>query len=399
MRQCPVYGSPSACRVDQLLDTETLHHLATQEDRVHVHSWRLPDPELVALLGDSFDLDNLVLGMRGDWGDIRVACPQQGGADWIARKTPTPELIRRLYRNGYSVVVNDLQDKLYCAFTLCQELGALLVSGVNCNAYLTSAATPGLVKHYDDEDVIVVQLRGSKTWHLYPPRCALDPLPGLDYCQAHVDDCEKIVTEVMTPGKALYIPRGVPHEAFCTDESSLHFTFSIQGASQADLIRELLDATVFHVEDPYRFRRRIPLDWLRDGQVPPAGLQSIRAALMSMAAALNEEALGKAMAAVVRGRCQGMASPLLAGCSEMESDLHDASGLRRRSTQALVHAPTVGKALFKGGSFDLDDEGTDFLRRVAHDACIPVRDLPRETAEARRLLACQLIDNGLMERA
>ena len=35
------------------------------------------------------------------------------------------------------------------------------------NAYITPPQSSGLLPHYDDHDVVVLQIQGSKSWHLY----------------------------------------------------------------------------------------------------------------------------------------------------------------------------------------------------------------------------------------
>ena len=388
-----------ACFVDQLLGKEALRRLLGQTEMAEPYVWSLPDPGLPLTLSECFDLDSLVMGARGNWGGVRVAGRQQGASEWIAGKAPSPELVRKLLCAGHSVVINDLQDKLFPVFSLCQELSALLVSGVNCNAYLTPARAQGLAKHYDDEDVIVVQLRGAKTWRLYPPARALNPFPGLDYCQPYVDDCQEFSQQSMTPGKALYLPRGVPHEAFCTDDSSLHLTLSIQAVSQADLLHALVEAVAVHVDDPHRLRRRLPLAWLKGGRATGSGLLATRALLSSLASDLNAASLDQAMATLLGKRFNGLSSPFLSGCSELDPDLHDSSALRLCASQVLVHVPSVKKAFFKGGSLDLGDkEDVEFVGQLASRKVFLVDALPAQDAQARLLLARRLIDLGLIER-
>lgn len=385
-------------QISGLMGEEAWRHLSDPRACVEVLAWQLPCPELPLALLDRFDLDALVLGAGGNWGDIRVAGRHLQALDWITSVTPSPPLIRRLLSEGHTIVINDLQEKLHPVFLLCHEMSARLLAGVNCNAYLTPVGAEGLEKHYDDEDVIVVQISGAKTWRLFPSALPLNPWPGLDYCQAHVDACDEVVTHVMRPGQALYIPRGVPHEAFCADESSLHFTFSIQGLSQADLVRELVDQMARDPDDSHRLRERVPSGWLLAGQVPPSGRNSLRVALLAIAENLTDAWLDRALVALLGRQCEGISSPLLRGCAELEVDLDDASVLRRRATQALVQVPGLGKALFKGGRFDLDAEGAELVEQLLANARVAVCDLPGEDELSRLNLARQLIDFGLMER-
>ena len=56
-------------------------------------------------------------------------------------------------------------------------------------------------------------------------------------------------------GDVLYLPRGVMHEAFCTDRESMHLTISLASLTFADLLRKAIaSAAATDIE----LRRRVP---------------------------------------------------------------------------------------------------------------------------------------------
>jgi ribosomal protein L16 Arg81 hydroxylase len=59
----------------------------------------------------------------------------------------------------------------------------------------------------------------------------------------------------LTAGDVLYLPRGVVHEAFCSDRESLHLTVSIVPLTYTDLIEKALRAVSKTNVD---FRQRVP---------------------------------------------------------------------------------------------------------------------------------------------
>ena len=382
-----------------LLNARILDRLKDPALAHETYCWQMPDAELSQILGASFDIDSLVLAEKGAWGAIRVVHPQQSTSAWVAQSVPTPALIQQLYSLGFSVVVNDLQEKIHTVFRLSQELGTLLVAGVNCNAYLTPPSAQGLARHYDDEDVIVVQVRGAKTWRVCPPSRHLQPFPGLPYAQAHVDGCHEAQTHHLSCGRALYIPRGVAHEAFCTDEASLHFTFSIQGACFQDLVREALEFAATQVSDPIGLRARLPVSWLSGGRIPDSGLQEVKRMLTELAAYLDTDSLDHTLSSLLRKRCQGLASPMLAGCSEMARDLPPDATLQPNPTQLLVYSQGTRQAHFKGGSIDVDAPSVPIVRRLADGLPLRLRDLPGSNHDEQLALACQLIESGLLSVA
>ena len=77
-----------------------------------------------------------------------------------------------------------------------------------------AAQATGLVPHYDDHDVLILQIQGSKTWHLYvgadlPPREI-----QRDKDKAVVVEGLPTPTDVrLEAGDVLYVPRGRVHAA------------------------------------------------------------------------------------------------------------------------------------------------------------------------------------------
>ena len=116
---------------------------------------------------------------------------------------------------------------------LCREAGVR----TQTNIYLTPPGSQGFRAHWDTHDVFVLQVCGSKRWHLYEggpdsplPHQKFDPdqhAPG-----AHQDEF------TLNSGDTLYIPRGQMHAAETTDEISLHITLGLIAYSWADLLAD-----------------------------------------------------------------------------------------------------------------------------------------------------------------
>jgi hypothetical protein len=121
-----------------------------------------------------------------------------------------------------------------------RELGLVLGKPVRANAYFTPPRAQGLEPHYDDHDVLVLQLHGSKRWRLHgeavkwPRKPMVDTLP-----RAFVKAAPDEVT--LAPGDLLYLPRGFVHEAASMETSSLHLTLSVQPATWAHVFERLIE--------------------------------------------------------------------------------------------------------------------------------------------------------------
>jgi protein-L-histidine (3S)-3-hydroxylase / [histone H3]-trimethyl-L-lysine4/36 demethylase len=138
--------------------------------------------------------------------------------------------------------------------------------GSGANAYLTPADSQGFAPHYDDVDVFVLQLEGSKRWRLYtPPDDQLLPrFSSPNFAQEEIGAPFADLT--LHAGDLLYLPRGAIHQAVCVDEDSLHLTVSTGlRSSWADFFRVALPAAVelAEAEEPALFRRSMPVGWLR----------------------------------------------------------------------------------------------------------------------------------------
>lgn len=128
----------------------------------------------------------------------------------------------------------------------------LSIGAAQCNAYV-SPAGEGVPWHFDDREVLAVQLQGSKRWTLAPNREVLYPTmnfvlatggpdPGDDLTRygparfagpsprdEHVHD--------MTPGAALFMPRGTWHRTAAA-EPSLSLTFGLFTPTALDILLE-----------------------------------------------------------------------------------------------------------------------------------------------------------------
>src|SRR5690606_31429887 len=76
---------------------------------------------------------------------------------------------------------------------------------VSANLYASFSATSGFGLHFDDHDVIALQLEGEKKWSIYKPT-HVDPLPHEKsfYFQKPTGAPDEVVT--LRKGELLYIP-------------------------------------------------------------------------------------------------------------------------------------------------------------------------------------------------
>lgn len=311
----------------------------------------------------------------------------------------TPQLIKALYDQGYSVIVNDLQDKNHCTFSLCQMLSSIFVAGVNCNAYMSPHSSQALSKHYDDEDVLVIQVTGTKTWKIYAPSININPTPSTLYSEDYVDQCATFAQLSLSPGTALYIPKGVPHEALSNLENSLHLTFSISTPDIKQLLQELLEHFYSIAIDSLGIRSRIPLQSLSSGKLNETVRTEIKSVLKALLSDIenNDENLERALGTLIKTQCDAMRSPMLCNGTLITESITSDSLLQPDLKQLLACSPIKHKAYFKGGDIDISSSSLTVIRKIQQGKSVQVSELPGDNVKEQINAAIALITNGLVE--
>ncbi|MFH8591613.1 cupin domain-containing protein [Streptomyces rimosus] len=169
----------------------------------------------------------------------RYAVPVVTRRSTVWQRIHPAELHERL-ADGASLVV-DAIDELHAPIgALAQELEGWLRTHVQVNAYASWTATEGFGTHWDDHDVIVVQITGAKRWKLFgPTRTA--PMYR-DVAEPEQPPPNPVADLVLHPGDVLYLPRGWWHAVTADQGSaSLHLTCGLGTHTGADLIRWLSD--------------------------------------------------------------------------------------------------------------------------------------------------------------
>ncbi len=136
--------------------------------------------------------------------------------------------VRQDFADGYTIVLEGFEQFVRPVGTLARSIEVELNFPIQVNTYITPPGQTGLAAHYDDHDVLILQIQGSKMWHLYlgadvPPRLLQrerDKAVAVDGLSAPTD------LRVET-GDVLYVPRGRVHSAETTSEQSVHLTLGI----------------------------------------------------------------------------------------------------------------------------------------------------------------------------
>jgi bifunctional lysine-specific demethylase and histidyl-hydroxylase MINA len=151
------------------------------------------------------------------------------------------ERIEQFHSRNYSVRFPDLRPLSPPADSIARAIEILLHQPVTVSAFWSRGGMRAPV-HYDDHDLLVVQLRGPKRWYVSSKPSELNNpwrgIPGSPQVlgpHATVD---------IGPGDLLYLPRGTLHSVDCEAES-IHLAIGFTPLT----LREAMIAAVDHLSD------------------------------------------------------------------------------------------------------------------------------------------------------
>jgi hypothetical protein len=167
-----------------------------------------------------------------------------GGAGAEIGDQVADDKVMQLYADGATLVLQGLHRIWPPIIDFAGRLGAELRQPLQVNAYLTPPGSQGFATHYDTHDVFVLQVDGTKRWRVHPPVLP-DPLER----QAWGGRADEVAATaqgpaaldvVLSPGDALYLPRGWLHSAEAQGTRSLHLTVGIRALTRYAIVEELL---------------------------------------------------------------------------------------------------------------------------------------------------------------
>jgi hypothetical protein len=393
MRRCPFIGS---------FDLEEFLRPVGAERFFDEHwekQWcvlRGSTPERFAGLLELSDIEHLLGDRETPDGSIILT---GGGKGSLAHATEgVSQLGSALqgFADGRTILAKSANYRLPQLATLSAQLEKALGMRVHLNLYLTPVGSQGFKPHFDTHDVFVMQILGTKVWRVGGQTVAL-PLPE----QAPDRACSPApdaATLTIRPGDILYIPRGIIHEAWSCDETSLHITVGVNNATFLDVaVAALREAALRDVR-------------LRVGLPPAALLSGNREDLAHGVLALCRDAVSEddLIAVIDRMADQFFASrrqPLTGSLTTIASLL--ASGLdgrfRLRPDALVKVVETTGGdvcIIFAGREVTLPARG-----RAAVELCVSGRefelaDLPSNLdQEERAVIVRRLLKEGLLQKA
>jgi lysine-specific demethylase/histidyl-hydroxylase NO66 len=302
--------------------------------------------------------------------------------------------IGRDFADGYTIVLDNVQRFARAISALSHSIEVELNFATQVNAYFTPPESQGFAAHSDDHDALIVQLQGSKIWHVYE---------GVDVAPHEMWRHEAMSTAGLPApvdvglqaGDVLYVPRGRVHAAESTSDLSVHLTIGLHAPTLFMLATRALNA-LNNSDD--RIHTQLPPRFLSDPEVR-SGLGAL---VRGITEALEQpeviaDGLDSLEADLVR---RGQCKPLGAGISDAVAIDDQTRVVKYQPLYSRVTEKSDGVALhFAQSVVNVTADHESALQFLAKStAPFRIRDLA-ELSEVQRLeLARTLILQGFLIR-
>ncbi len=148
-------------------------------------------------------------------------------------------------RDGATLVLDAIDEMHPPIRDLAAGLERQLRTGVQVNAYASWTSQEGFGVHWDDHDVVVVQVAGAKRWRIYGSTRTAPLYRDVTFdTDTPTDPVDEFTLHA---GDVLHVPRGWWHAAAASEgQPSLHLTCGLATHTGIDLLTWLVDELRSH---------------------------------------------------------------------------------------------------------------------------------------------------------
>ncbi|WP_165843883.1 cupin domain-containing protein [Phenylobacterium kunshanense] len=364
------------------------------------HHGRAPAPDRFAALLPDRRLEEVLAALRPQPDMLRLVSQGQTlPFDQLVLPDGAVDLVqvRNRYAEGHSIVLNGVERFAPELRLLTNAIAADTDFETQINVYATPPRAQGFAPHFDDHDVLVLQVRGSKIWHVHlsspivPPERFRQRERAVD--PATLGEPTRIV---LAPGDVLYLPRGLVHAAETDAGASVHLTIGFHPPNLLAVLSAALEARSL---SGGTLLERAPPRYLGDR----AARARLAAAVRDLAAALDDGDVDRGLAAledrlIRSARCGVTGDFIGAGETAIGRDTR-----LRRSTPLPARLVDLGESVglqFAQALVVADREHRPaFEYLLAQSGPFAVADLPGLPPEAQAALAEKLIQDGFLTQA
>ncbi len=160
--------------------------------------------------------------------------------DMDNRQATAPILprIKKLLHAGATVNCFGQEPHFPVLHAMRRDIALALSAEVEASFFYSQRDHRGLAPHYDCVEIFVLQVSGSKRWHVSNQR-VMNPVVGYGTATTY-DHTAGHATIELEPGDLLYMPRGTFHHACAITDESLHVTLAVKLPMYVDLLEALI---------------------------------------------------------------------------------------------------------------------------------------------------------------
>lgn len=296
---------------------------------------------------------------------------------------------------GHTLILDNVQEYHPRLGRFCRTLGQETGERYQTNIYLTPANGKGFTPHWDDHDVFVLQVMGSKHWKVEKTRRTL-PLKGTGIEEEARDLRGELYEFTLQQGDMVYIPRGFVHAAECGSEGSLHVTLGMHPRTWDEFLHTVVKAAALKDDN---LRLSLPVGYMQgDGAAIARRAQEILRNIANPA--FLTEVLHQYRDEVVQFSSLDISGQIEAFFSRRELTLDDEMLVRPGLAHTLRDGQDTVTLKVGTRAITFPDFFGEALKRVLQGPSFKVRDLPGDLEDEERLAFVErLMQEALVIRA
>ncbi|MGU7773920.1 JmjC domain-containing protein [Burkholderia sp. MR1-5-21] len=147
-----------------------------------------------------------------------------------------PGALHKAMRDGCAIIIDHCEAFFPGITALTSEISATLGCRAWANLYISPKGPGGFGCHFDDHDIVALQIHGSKRWIIYAPTYR-SPNRGDKSFHLPSPKGKPLKEHVLSPGNGLYLPFGYWHAVEAMSEISMHVTIGLDFIRKLDALK------------------------------------------------------------------------------------------------------------------------------------------------------------------